>query len=92
MMRQESDSEIRRDIHFVGVQRSEKCELIRVEYIDFGIWFLDQFILFWDSINPSDRGFRESVRRSSAVLSFVSGFPTVKAQIIIHAVLSFFWG
>jgi hypothetical protein len=88
-MRQESDSEIRGDIHFIGVQRSEKSELIQIKYIDFSIWFLDRFILFWDSINPLDRGFGESVRQSSAVLSFVSGFPTVKAQIIIHAVLSF---
>ena len=78
-MRQESDSEIRRDVHFIGVQRSEKSELIRIEYIDFGVWFLNRFILFWDSIDPSDRGFRESVQRSLAVLSFVSGFPTVKA-------------
>jgi hypothetical protein len=91
-MRQESDSEIRRDVHFIGVQRSEESELIRVEYIDFGVWFLDRVILFWDSIDPSNRGFGESVRRCSAVLSFMSGFPTVKAQIIIHAVLSFFWG
>jgi len=89
MMQQESDSEIQRDVHFFRVQRSEKCKLIRVEYTDFSVWFLDRFILFWDSINPSDRGFRESVRRSLAVLSFMSRFPTVKAQIIIHAVLSF---
>jgi hypothetical protein len=91
-MRQESDLEIRRDIHFFRVQRSKKRELIRVEYIDFGVWFLDRFILFWDSIDPSNRGFRESVWQSFAVLSLVSRFPTVKAQIIIHAVLSFFWG
>ena len=91
-MRQESDSEIRREIHFVGVQRSEYGKLIRIEHIDFGIWFLDRFILFWNSLDPSDRGFGESVWRSFAILSFMSGFPTVKAQIIIHAVLPFFWG
>jgi len=91
-MRQESDSEIRREIHFVGIQRSEYGKLIRIEHIDFSVWFLNQFILFWDSIDPSDRGFGESVRRSSAVLSLMSGFPTVKAQIIIHAMFPFFWG
>jgi hypothetical protein len=41
MMQQESDSEIQREIHFIGIQRSEQSELIRVEYIDFGVWFLD---------------------------------------------------
>ena len=91
-MQQESDSEIRKDIHFVGIQRSEKSELIWVECIDFGIWFLNQFILFWDSIDPSNRGFGESVQQSSAVLSLMSGFPIVKAQIIIYAVFPFFWG
>ena len=91
-MRQESDSEIWREIHFVGIQRGEKSELIWVEYIDFGIWFLDRFILFWDGIDLLDRSFGESVRQSSAVLSLMSGFPTVKAQIIIHAVFPFFWG
>ena len=89
-MRQESDSEIWRDVHFIGVQRSEESELVWIEYIDFDVWFLDQFILFWDSINPSDRGFGESVQQSLAVLSFMFRFPTVKAQIIIYAVLSFF--
>jgi hypothetical protein len=92
MMQQESDSEIQREIHFIEVQQSEKGKLIRVEHIDFGIWFLDRFILFWDSINPSDWSLGESVWWSSAVLSLMSGFPTVKAQIIIHAVLPFFWG
>jgi hypothetical protein len=91
-MQQESDSEIRRVIHFIGIQQSEQSKLIQVEYINFGVWFLDRFILFWDSIDPSDRSFGESVQWSSAVLSLMSGFPTVKAQIIIHAVFSFFWG
>ena len=91
-MRQESDSEIRREIHFIGVQRSEHGKLIRIEHINFGVWFLDRFIFFWDNLDPSDGGFGESVRRSSAILSFMSGFPTVKAQIIIHAILSFFGG
>jgi len=91
-MQQESDSEIRREIHFIGIQQSEQSKLIWVEYIDFSIWFLNWFILFWDSIDPLDRSFGESVRRSSAVLSLMSGFPTVKAQIIIHVVFSFFWG
>jgi len=91
-MRQESDSEIRREIHFIRIQRSEYGELIRIKHIDFSVWFLNRFILFWDSIDPSDRGLGESVRRSSAVLSLMPGFPTIKAQIIIHAVLPFFWG
>jgi hypothetical protein len=91
-MQQESDSEIRREIHFIGIQRSKYGELIRIEYIDFSVWFLDRFILFWDSIDPSDRGFGESVWQSSAVLSLMSRFPIVKAQIIIHAVFPFFWG
>jgi hypothetical protein len=91
-MQQESDLEIQREIHFIGIQGSEHSELIRIEYIDFGVWFLDRFTLFWDSIDPSDRGFGESVQWSSAVLSLMSGFPTVKAQIIIHAVFPFFWG
>jgi len=91
-MQQESDSEIRRVIHFIGIQQSEQSKLIQVEYINFGVWFLDRFILFWDSIDPSDRSFGKSVQWSSAVLSLMSGFPTVKAQIIIHAVFSFFWG
>jgi hypothetical protein len=79
MMQQESDLEIWREIHFIGIQQSEKSELIQVEYIDSGVWFLDRFILFWDSINPSDRSFGKSVQRSFAVLSLMSGFPTVKA-------------
>jgi len=45
-MQQESDSEIQREIHFIGIQQSEKSKLIRVEYIDFGVWFLNRFILF----------------------------------------------
>jgi len=61
MMQQESDSEIWREIHFIRIQWSEKSKLIQVEYIDFSIWFLDQFILFWDSIDPSDRSFGELV-------------------------------
>jgi len=89
-MRQESDLEIWREIHFIGIQQSEYGELIQIEHVDFGVWFLDRFILFWDSIDPSDRGFGESVRRSSAVLRLMSGFPTVKAQIIIHVVFPFF--
>jgi len=92
MMQQESDSEIQREIHFVRIQRGEKSKLIRVKYIDFSIWFLNRFILFWDSIDPSDWSFGESVRQSSAVLSLMSRFPTVKAQIIIHVVFPFFWG
>jgi len=36
-MQQESDSEIRREIHFVGIQQSEKSKLIGVKYIDFSI-------------------------------------------------------
>jgi hypothetical protein len=91
-MWQESDSEIRREIHFIGIQQSEHGELIQIEHIDFGVWFLNRFILFWDSIDPSDRGFGESVWRSSAVLSLMPWFPTVKTQIIIHAVFPFFWG
>jgi hypothetical protein len=91
-MQQESDLDIQREIHFIGIQQSKKSKLIRVEYIDFGVWFLDRFILFWDSIDPLDRSFRELVRWSSAVLSLMSRFPTVKAQIIIHVVLPFFWG
>ena len=79
MMQQKSDSEIQREIHFIGIQQSEKSELIRVEYIDFGIWFLNWFILFWDSIDPSDRSFGESVQQSFSVLSLMPGFPTVKA-------------
>jgi hypothetical protein len=89
-MRQESDSEIWGKIHFIGIQQSEHSKLIRIEHINFGVWFLDRF--FWDSLNPSDRGFGESVQRSSAILSFMSGFPTVKAQIVIHAILPFFGG
>jgi hypothetical protein len=91
-MRQESDSEIRREIHFIGIQQSEYGKLIQIEHIDFGIWFLNHFILFWDSVDPLDRGLGELVRRSFAVLSLMSGFPTVKAQVIIHAVFPFFWG
>ena len=91
-MRQESDSEIRREIHFIWVQQSEYRKLVRIEYINFGVWFLGWFILFWDSLDPSDRGFGKSVWRSSAILSLMSGFPAVKAQIIIHAVFPFFWG
>jgi len=45
-MQQESDSEIRREVHFIGIQQSEQSKLIRVKYIDFGIWFLNWFILF----------------------------------------------
>ena len=45
-MQQESDSEIQREIHFIGIQQSEYGELIRIEHVDFGVWFLDQFILF----------------------------------------------
>jgi hypothetical protein len=89
-MQQESDLEIQREIHFIGIQRGKKSELIQVEYIDFGIWFLDLFILFWDSIDSSNRGFGELVQWSSTVLSLMSGFPTVKAQIIIHVVFPFF--
>jgi len=89
-MQQESDLEIRRGIHFIGIQQSEKSELIRVEYIDFGVWFLNRFILFWDSIDPLDRSFMESVQQSSAVLSLMSRFPTIEAQIVIHAVFLFF--
>ena len=74
----------------IGVQRGKKSELIRIEYVDFGIWFLDRFILFWDSIDPSDGGFGESVQQSSTVLSLMSGFPTGKAQIVVHMVLAFF--
>jgi len=91
-MQQESDLEIWREIHFIRIQQGEKSELIWVKYIDFGIWFLDWFILFWDSINSSNRGFRELVWWSSAVLSLMSGFPAVKTQIIIHVVFPFFWG
>jgi hypothetical protein len=91
-MWQESDSEIQREIHFIGIQRSEHGELIRIKHIDFSVWFLDWFILFWDSINPLDRGFGKSVWQSSAVLSLMPRFPTVKAQIIIHAVFPLFWG
>jgi hypothetical protein len=39
-----------------------------------------------------DRSFGESVWQSSAVLSLMFGFPTVKAQIIIHVMFPFFWG
>jgi hypothetical protein len=91
-MQQESDSEIQRKIHFIRIQQSEKSELIRVKYIDFSVWFLDRFILFWDSIDPSGQSFGESVQRSFAVLSLMFGFPTVKAQIIIHVVFPFFQG
>jgi len=45
-MRQESDLEIRREIHFIGIQQSEYGELIRIEHVDFSVWFLDRFILF----------------------------------------------
>jgi hypothetical protein len=78
-MQQESDSEIQREIHFIGIQQSEKSKLIQVKYIDFGVWFLNQFILFWDSIDPLDRGFGKSVWQSFAVLSLMSRFPTIKA-------------
>ena len=93
-MRQESELEIRLRIHFFGVERGKDVELVRIDHIDTGIGFLRDWFFLRNRVNSANgrcRWSREPIRQSCAFLSLVPGFPTVKAQIVIHAVFPFRW-